>query len=318
MRIVVFDGYTSNPGDLSWAELEKLGDCAIYDRTPCDQIVVRAAGARIALTNKTPLMRETLDRLPELKYIGVLATGYNVVDVEAATQRNIVVTNVPSYGTMSVVQMTFAHLLNLTLHVAEHAQGVAAGRWSSSADFCYWEYPLVELDGLTLGLVGLGQIGRAMAQAGQAFGMKVLAYDPMPPQNLPPGVRMVELDEVFHTSDVVSLHCPLNDSTRYMVNADRLARMKPTAFLINTGRGPLVDERALADALSAGRIAGAGLDVLAVEPPTTDHPLLRAKNCYITPHIAWATKAARKRLLHEAAENIRAFLAGGARNVVNL
>ena len=318
MRIVVFDGYTSNPGDLSWAELEKLGDCAIYDRTPCDQIVVRAAGARIALTNKTPLMRETLDRLPELGYIGVLATGYNVVDVEAATQRNIVVTNVPSYGTMSVVQMTFAHLLNLTLHVAEHAQGVAAGRWSSSADFCYWEYPLVELDGLTLGLVGLGQIGRAMAQAGQAFGMKVLAYDPMPPQNLPPGVRMVELDEVFHTSDVVSLHCPLNDSTRYMVNADRLARMKPTAFLINTGRGPLVDERALADALSAGRIAGAGLDVLAVEPPTTDHPLLRAKNCYITPHIAWATKAARKRLLHEAAENIRAFLAGGARNVVNL
>jgi glycerate dehydrogenase len=247
----------------------------------------------------------------------VLATGYNVVDVEAATRRNIVVTNVPSYSTMSVVQMAFAHLLNLTLHVAEHGQGVAAGRWSSSADFCYWEYPLVELDGLTLGLVGLGQIGRAMAQAGQAFGMKVLAYDPMTPQNLPPGVLMVELDEVFRASDVVSLHCPLTDSTRYMVNADRLARMKPTAFLINTARGPLVDERALADALSAGRIAGAGLDVLAVEPPSTDHPLLRAKNCHITPHMAWATKAARKRLLHEAAENIRAFLAGGARNVVN-
>jgi glycerate dehydrogenase len=317
MRIVIFDGYTLNPGDLSWAELEKLGDCAIYDRTPDDQIVARAAGARIALTNKTPLMRETLDRLPELRYIGVLATGYNVVDVEAATRRNIVVTNVPSYSTMSVVQMAFAHLLNLTLHVAEHGQGVAAGRWSSSADFCYWEYPLVELDGLTLGLVGLGQIGRAMAQAGQAFGMKVLAYDPMTPQNLPPGVLMVELDEVFRASDVVSLHCPLTDSTRYMVNADRLARMKPTAFLINTARGPLVDERALADALSAGRIAGAGLDVLAVEPPSTDHPLLRAKNCHITPHMAWATKAARKRLLHEAAENIRAFLAGGARNVVN-
>jgi glycerate dehydrogenase len=317
MRIVVFDGYTSNPGDLSWAELEKLGDCVIYDRTPCDQIVSRAAGARIVLTNKTPLMRETLDRLPELKYIGVLATGYNVVDVEAATRRNIVVTNVPSYSTMSVVQMAFAHLLNLTLHVAEHGRGVSAGRWSSSADFCYWEYPLVELDGLTLGLVGLGQIGRAMAQAGQAFGMKVLGYDPMPPQNLPPGVRMVELDEIFCTSDVVSLHCPLTDSTRYMVNADRLAGMKSTAFLINTGRGQLVDERALADALNAGRLAGAGLDVLAVEPPPTDNPLLRAKNCYITPHIAWATKAARKRLLHEAAENIRAFLAGGARNVVN-
>ncbi|MGD0515943.1 MAG: D-2-hydroxyacid dehydrogenase [Thermoguttaceae bacterium] len=318
MRIVVFDGYTSNPGDLSWAELEKLGDCAIYDRTPLDQIVARAAGAEIVLTNKTPLTRETLDRLPDLRYIGVLATGYNVVDMEAATRHNIVVTNVPGYATMSVVQTAFAHLLNLTLHVAEHARGVAAGRWSSSADFCYWEYPLVELDGLTLGLVGLGQIGRAMALAGQAFGMKVLASDPMPPQNLPPGVRMVELDEVFCTGDVVSLHCPLNDSTRYMVNADRLAGMKPTAFLINTGRGQLVDERALADALNAGRIAGAGLDVLAVEPPTTDHPLLRAKNCYITPHIAWATKAARKRLLHEAAENIRAFLAGGARNVVNL
>jgi glycerate dehydrogenase len=317
MRIVILDGYTSNPGDLSWVELEKLGDCVIYDRTPCDQIVARAAGARIVLTNKTPLMRETLDQLPELGYIGVLATGYNVVDVEAATRRNIVVTNVPSYSTMSVVQTAFAHLLNLTLHVAEHGQGVSAGRWSSSADFCYWDYPLVELDGLTLGLVGLGQIGRAMAQAGQAFGMKVLAYDPMPPQNLPPGVRMVELDEIFCTSDVVSLHCPLTDSTRYMVNADRLARMKPTAFLINTGRGPLVDERALAVALNAGRIAGAGLDVLAVEPPPTDHPLLRAKNCHITPHIAWATKAARKRLLHEAAENIRAFLAGGARNVVN-
>jgi len=315
MRIVVLDGYTLNPGDLSWGELEKLGECAIYDRTPADQIVARAGGAQIILTNKTPLMRTTLDRLPELKYIGVLATGYNVVDVEAATERDIVITNVPSYSTMSVVQTALAHLLNLTLHVGEHSRGVAEGRWSDSADFCYWDYPLVELDGLTLGIIGFGQIGRAMAQVAQALGMCVLAYDPMPPQKPPAGVRMVELEAIFRSGDVISLHCPLTDQTRHLVNAHRLALMKPTAFLINTGRGPLVDQQALADALSAGRIAGAGLDVLTVEPPPADHPLLSAKNCYITPHIAWATKAARIRLLHEATENIRAFLAGSRRNV---
>jgi glycerate dehydrogenase len=316
MRIVVFDGYTLNPSDLSWAELEKLGDCRIYDRTPDDQVVARAAGAQIVLTNKTPLMWETLDRLPELKYIGVLATGYNVVDMEAAARRNIVVTNVPSYSTMSVMQAAFAHLLNLAMHVAEHARAVAAGRWSKSPDFCYWDYPLVELDGLTLGIIGFGQIGRAMGQAGLAFGMKVLAYDPVPPQNLPTGVRMVDLDTIFRTSDAISLHCPLTDSNRHLVNADRLAQMKPTAFLINTSRGPLVDEQALADALGAGQIAGAGLDVLADEPPPVDHPLLKAKNCYITPHNAWGTKAARQRLLDEAVENIRAFLTGRKRNVV--
>jgi len=202
MRIVVFDGYTTNPGDLSWGELEKLGDCRIYDRTPDDQVIARATGARIVLTNKTPLMRETLDRLPELKYIGVLATGYNVVDMEAAARRNIVVTNVPSYSTMSVMQAAFAHLLTLALHVAEHSRGVSAGRWSSSPDFCYWEYPLVELDGRTLGLIGFGQIGRAMAQAGLAFGMKILAHDPMPPQNMPTGVQMVDLDTIFRTGNV--------------------------------------------------------------------------------------------------------------------
>jgi glycerate dehydrogenase len=318
MRIVVLDGFTLNPGDLSWAELEKLGDRSIYDRTPDEQIVVRAAGAQIVLTNKTLLMRETLDQLPELKYIGVLATGYNVVDVEETAQRNIVVTNVPSYGTMSVVQAAFAHLLNLAMHVAEHSQGVAAGRWSSSPDFCYWDYPLAELDGLTLGLIGFGQIGRAMAQAGLAFAMKVLVYDPVPQQNLPAGVQMVDLDTIFRTSDAISLHCPLSDSNRHLVNADRLAQMKPTAWLINTSRGPLVDEQALADALGAGQIAGAGLDVLATEPPPADHPLLRAKNCYITPHNAWGTKAARQRLLDEAVENIRAFLAGRKRNVVTI
>jgi glycerate dehydrogenase len=316
MQIVVLDGYTLNPGDLSWAELEKLGDCAIYDRTPGDEVVARAAGAQIVLTNKTLLMQETLDRLPELKYIGVLATGYNVVDMEAAARRNIVVTNVPDYATMSVVQTAFAHMLNLALHVAEHGRGVSAGRWSGSPDFCYWEYPLVELDGLTLGLIGFGQIGRAMAQAGMALGMKILAYDPMPPQNLPTGVRMVDLDTIFRASDAISLHCPLTDSNRHLVNAQRISQMKPTAFLINTSRGPLVDEQALADALNAGQIAGAGLDVLAIEPPPADHPLLTAKNCYITPHNAWATKAARQRLLDEVVENIRAFLAGRKRNVV--
>jgi len=316
MRIVVFDGYTLNPGDLSWVGLEKLGDCVIYDRTPDDQIIARAAGAQIVLTNKTLLMRETLDQLPELKYVGVLATGYNVVDTDAAARRNIVVTNVPSYGTMSVIQAAFAHLLNLAMHVAEHSQGVAAGRWSSSPDFCYWDYPLVELDGLTLGLIGFGQIGRAMAQAGLAFGMKVMAYDPMPQQNLSADVQMVDLDTIFRIGDAISLHCPLTDSNRHLVNADRLGQMKPTAFLINTSRGPLVDEQALADALNSGQIAGAGLDVLANEPPPPDHPLLKAKNCYITPHNAWATKAARKRLLDEVVENIRAFLAGRKRNVV--
>ena len=317
MRIVVLDGYTTNPGDLSWAELEKLGDCRIYDRTPHDQVVARAAGAPIALTNKTLLMRETLDQLPELRYIGVLATGYNVVDVEAATRRNIVVTNVPRYGTMSVVQSAFAHLLNLATHTAEHAQGVAAGRWSRSVEFCYWDYPLVELDGLTLGIIGLGEIGRRVAQAGLAFRMKVLAYDPVPPQNAPPSVRMADLDEIFKTSDAVTLHCPLTDSNRHLIDARRLSQMKPTAFLINTSRGPLIDEQALAQALDAGQIAGAGLDVLSVEPPPADHPLLTAKNCYITPHNAWATKAARLRLLDEAVENVRAFLAGKKRNAVN-
>lgn len=317
MRIVILDGYASNPGDLSWAELEKLGDCRIYDRTPDDEVIARAGGAQIVLTNKICFMRETLDRLPELKYIGVLATGYNIVDVEAAARRNIAVTNVPSYGTMSVMQAAFAHLLNLAMHAAEHSQGVAAGRWSRSPDFCYWDYPLVELDGLTLGIIGFGQIGRAMAQAGQAFGMKVLAYDPVSLQNLSTGVEMADLDTIFRKSDAISLHCPLTDSNRHMVSAERLSQMKPTAFLINTSRGPLVDEQALAEALNAGRIAGAGLDVLSVEPPPADHPLLTAKNCYVTPHNAWCTKAARQRLLDEVVENIRAFLAGKRRNVVS-
>jgi len=317
MHIVVLDGCTLNPGDLSWQPLEALGTCAIHDRTPPDQVVWRAADADIVLTNKTVLSRQVIGQLPRLKYVGVLATGYNIVDVEAARERNIPVTNVPTYGTPSVAQMVFTHLLNLALHVGHHAQTVAQGRWSASSDFCYWDYPLVELAGLTMGIVGFGRIGRATAALARAFGMRVLVYDVVAPAAVVEGVEFVELDRLFRTSDVVSLHCPLTPQTRNLVNAERLALMKPSAMLINTSRGPLVDEWALAAALGAGRIAGAGLDVLSSEPPEPDNPLLRARNCYITPHIAWATKAARQRLLTAVVENIAAFLAGRPQNVVN-
>ncbi|MCC6124891.1 MAG: D-2-hydroxyacid dehydrogenase [Pirellulales bacterium] len=316
MQITILDGYTLNPGDLSWAELEKLGDCTIYERTPNDEIVDRAAHAQVVLTNKTPLARETLARLPHLKYIGVLATGYNIVDVAAARERGIAVANVPGYASQSVAQSVFAHLLNLALHVAQHGQSVSAGKWSKCEDFCFWDYPLVELSGLTLGIVGFGQIGRAVANVALAFGMKVIACDTAVSAP-PPNVRMVALEELFRQSDVVSLHCPLTPQTERLVNARRLSWMKPTAYLINTSRGPLVDEKALADALAAGRLAGAGLDVLSVEPPPADHPLLGVKNCCLTPHIAWATAGARKRLLDAAVENVRAFLAGMPQNVVN-
>lgn len=317
MHIVVLDGYTLNPGDLDWAKLEALGPTTIHDRTPNDQIVARAANAEIVLTNKTVLSRETLDRLPRLRYIGVLATGYNVVDVDAARQHGVPVTNVPTYGTTSVAQMVFAHLLNLTQHVADHSRGVTAGRWSQSNDFCYWDSPLTELAGLTMGLVGFGRIGRAVAEIARTFGMNVLVYDATPLATLPAGMRSVSLDDLFRQSDVVSLHCPLTPTTQKLINAERLALMKPSAFLINTSRGPLVDELALADALNTGRLAGAGLDVLSIEPPPADNPLLTAKNCHITPHIAWATQAARQRLLDTAVANIQAFLANTPQNVVN-
>ena len=310
MKIVVLDGYALNPGDLSWAELEALGPCTIYDRTPPKETVARAADAEILLTNKTVLSREIIERLPRLRYIGVLATGYNIVDMAAAGQRNIRVTSVPDYATLSVVQMVFAHLLNLTLHVAEHGRGVAEGRWTRSIDFAYWDFPLVELAGLSFGVVGFGRIGRAVAKVALALGMNVLAYEVSPPALPPEGVSFVNLEELFRQSDAVSLHCPLTPETQKLVNAQRLAMMKPSAYLINTGRGPLVDEAALAEALEAGRLAGAGLDVLSVEPPPEGNPLLGAKNCCITPHIAWATRAARQRLLSSAVSNVRAFLAG--------
>jgi glycerate dehydrogenase len=316
MKIVVLDGFTLNPGDLSWDELMALGPCEVFDRTPPDQVAARAKDAQIILTNKTVLDAAVLRQLPRLKYIGVLATGYNVVDVNAARERKIPVTNVPAYSTASVAQMVFAHLLELTQHVGPHAQTVRDGRWTKSADFCYWDFPLIELNGLTMGIVGYGRIGRETAAVARAFGMKVLAHAPTPKPGAPEA-QFVALDELFRRSDVVSLHCPLTPQTQGLVNAQRLSLMKKTAFLINTSRGPLVDEPALADALNRGRIAGAGLDVLAAEPPAPDNPLLKAKNCHITPHIAWATRAARQRLMKTAVENVRAFLGGGRQNVVN-
>jgi glycerate dehydrogenase len=313
MRITILDGHTTNPGDLSWEPLHGLGDCVVHDRTLAAEVVVRAADADVVLTNKTPLTRETIAALPRLKCIGVLATGYNIVDVAAARDRGIPVCNVPEYGTPNVAQATFALLLELTNRVGRHAELVRAGRWSSCPDFCFWEGELVELSGLTLGIVGYGRIGRAVATVGRAFGMRIVAArrgrgdDP----------ECVELDTLLRESDVVSLHCPLTPETREIIDATALAKMKPTAFLINTSRGPLVNEAALAAALNAGQIAGAGLDVLAVEPPPATNPLLAARNCVITPHVAWATREARRRLIACTAENLRAFVAGTPRNVVN-
>jgi glycerate dehydrogenase len=312
MKIVVLDGYTLNPGDLDWAPLRQLGECQIHDRTASAEIVRLAADAELILTNKTPLSAQTLAQLPKLRYVGVLATGYNVVDLPAATARGIVVTNVPNYGTRSVAQHVFALLLEMTQQVGHHAQTVREGRWTRSADFCYWDKPLVELDGLTLGIVGYGRIGRAVAEIGRAFGMQVIASS----RSAPVGVPKVALDELFRRSDVVTLHCPLTPETQGLINGARLALMKPSAFLINTGRGPLVVDQDLANALNDGRIAGAALDVLTVEPPRTDSPLFHAKNCLITPHIAWATRAARARLLNIAVANLRAFQTGQPQNVV--
>jgi glycerate dehydrogenase len=316
VRIVVLDGHTLNPGDLTWDALKELGPCEVYDRTEPRRLVERAAGAEIVLTNKTVLSGAALGQLPQLRYIGVLATGYNVVDIAAAKQRGICVTNVPAYGTPSVAQMVFAHLLYFAQHVSEHGESVRRGDWSRSPDFCYWNYPLIELAGLTMGIVGLGRIGRATAQLALAFGMKIIGFDVTPDLAMPPEVVAVDLDTLFRDSDVISLHCPLTAETQGLINRQRLERMKPTAFLINTSRGPLVDEPALAEALNRGRIAGAGLDVLCEEPPRPDNPLLHARNCTITPHIAWATKAARQRLMDIAVANVRAFLQRKPQNVV--
>ena len=317
MKIVVLDGYTLNPGDLSWNELEALGACTVYERTPAEETVARASDADIILTNKTILDAESIHQLSQLKYIGVLATGYNVVDTAAAAARGIPVCNVPEYASASVAQMVFAHMLNLSNNVALHSAGARKGEWSSARDFAYWLTPQIELAGKTLGIVGLGRIGHAVAKAAQAFGMQVAAYRPSVQEGTDSGIEMASLERIFRESDFISLHCPLNADTQELVNAERLNTMKPGAFLINTGRGPLIDEQALADALNAGRIAGAGLDVLSSEPPAPDNPLLSARNCYITPHIAWATADARRRLMDIAVNNVKAFINGQSQNVVN-
>jgi glycerate dehydrogenase len=321
MKIVVLDGYALNPGDLSWDGLRALGDVSIYARTSVEQIVERAAGAHAVLTNKTVLSAATLAALPDLRYIGVLATGYNVVDVEAAARQGIAVTNVPAYGAASVAQLVFALLLEMCSQVGHHARLVREGAWTRSPDFAFWDRPLIELEGLSLGLVGFGDIGRNVAALGRVFGMELLVHTKHPEKYrgkpAGAGVDFVELDELFTRADVVSLHCPLTVETEQLVNARRLALMKPNARLINTGRGALVDEGALAAALNGGRLAGAGLDVLCQEPPPADNPLLQAQNCFITPHVAWATGAARSRLLAGAVANFSGFLAGVPGNVVN-
>ncbi len=315
-KIVILDGYALNPGDLSWQGLQDLGQCTVHDRTAPDDVAARVGEAEIVLTNKGLVSRQTIDLATGLRYVGVMATGYNVVDVEAAAERGIVVTNVPTYGTSSVAQMVLAHLLNLTQRVGDHSAAIHKGRWASAPDWCYWDSPLVELAGLTMGVVGFGRIGGAVARLAHAFEMKVLAAtEPVVP--VPDYVRLVDRDTLFSQSDVVSLHCPLTPDTDRLVNRHRLSQMKRSAFLINTGRGGLVDEEALAWALGEGRIAGAGLDVLCQEPPRADHPLTQLPNCFVTPHIAWATASSRKRLLEAVTDNVEAFLAGKPRNRVN-
>ncbi len=316
MKIVVLDGYAANPGDLSWDGMKALGECVIYERTAPEQVLERAAGAEVILTNKVVITAEHIAALPDLKYIGVLATGYNIVDVEAARNRGIVVTNIPAYSTDSVAQMVFAHILNICLQVQHYTEEVRDGRWTSSPDFCFWDTPLMELSGKKLGIVGLGHTGSATARIAIGFGMQVCAYTSKSHFQLIPEIKKMELDELFRECDIVSLHCPLNEQTRGMVNAARLKTMKPTAILINTGRGPLVNEQDLADALNNGTIYAAGVDVLSQEPPRADNPLLHARNCFITPHIAWASGEARQRLMQIAVDNLNGYITGKVVNNV--
>lgn len=318
MKIVILDGYTANPGDLTWDGLRELGELEVYDRTASDELLNRAEGAEALLTNKVIIDANAMAALPSLRYIGVLATGYNVVDIEEAHRRGIVVTNIPAYSTMSVAQMVMAHLLNITNRVALHAEAVREGEWQRSPDFCFTKSQLLELDGLTMGIVGLGNIGRQVARMAQAMGMQVMAVSSKPEEEL----RQMEIrkatsyEQLFSEADVVSLHCPLTDETRHLVNRERLSLMKPTAILINTGRGPLVNDADVAAALQANRLAAYCADVMTVEPPQADNPLLHSPNAYLTPHIAWASVEARKRLLHIAIENVRAFIEGRPQNVV--
>ena len=316
MKIVILDGFTANPGDMSWKELEELGTLAVYDRTRPEETVARAADAEIILTNKVIISREVMAQLPQLKYIGVLATGYNVVDIKAAHEHDIIVTNVPASSTESVAQMVFAHLLTVTNRTEHYALQNRQGRWTKNPDFCYWDFSHMELAGKTFGIVGLGNIGRRVAEIALAFGMQVKALTSKSANALPAGIEKADLEELLASSDIISLHCPLTDSTRHLINRETLSLMRPSAILINTGRGPLVDDQAVAYALAEGQLAAFCADVLTEEPPKADNPLLSQPNAFITPHIAWATEEARSRLLQVAISNVRAFLNAKPQNVV--
>lgn len=316
MKIVVLDGYAANPGDVSWEAMQSLGELTVYDRTAPEEILERAGDADAVLTNKVVLTASIMAQLPALKYIGVLATGYNVVDVKAARERGIIVTNIPAYSTDSVAQLTFAHILNITHRVGHYAHQNRQGRWSSNPDFVYWDTPLIELSGKTMGIVGLGSIGMKVATIARQFGMDVFALTSKTSSDLPQGLQKTTLDGLLAISDVLSLHCPLTDDTYHLIDATALSKMKPGAILINTGRGPLVDEEAVAQALESGQLMAYGADVMSQEPPLPSNPLLRCPNAYLTPHIAWATFEARQRLMQIAVDNLQCFISGQPKNVV--
>jgi len=321
MKIVILDGYTLNPGDLSWDDIKKFGEITVHDRTDSTpgNVITTIGDADVVFTNKTPLPKSVLEKSTSVKYIGVLATGYNVVDTVAAKELGIIVTNVPTYGTSAVAQFTFALLLELCHHIGSHSEAVKNGDWTKSADFCFWNYPLIELAGKTMGLIGLGRIGQATAKIAQAFGLNVLAFDSFQnPELVSNTCRYVPLDELLRNSDVVSLHCPLSDSTKGIINKNNISKMKDGVMVINTSRGPLVVEQDLCDALNSGKVAGAAVDVVSTEPISATNPLLKAKNCIITPHIAWAPKESRIRLMKIAVENLAAYAAGTPVNIVNL
>lgn len=318
MKIVILDGYTANPGDLSWKALEEMGELTVYERTKPEETIHRTKDAEVVLTNKVLLKRQEIEQLPKLRYIGVLATGYNVVDLEAAREHGIIVTNVPAYSTLSVAQMVFSHLLTVTNHTEHYARQNREGKWTASPDFSYMDMPVMELAGKTFGIVGLGNIGQRVAMIAAAFDMSVVAYTSKSVDQLPPYIQKRTLDEVLAESDVLSLHCPLTPDTQHLVNRQTLQKMKPSAILINTGRGPLISDQDVADALNNNRLKAFCADVLTEEPPKADNPLLRCENAYITPHIAWASSEARVRLLDVAINNVRAFLDGKPQNVVTL
>jgi glycerate dehydrogenase len=317
MKIVILDGYTENPGDLSWEGFERLGELKVYDRTPDNLVIERIGDADAVITNKTPLSRETFDACPQIRYVGVLATGYNIVDVDAAKQRGIVVTNIPTYGTASVAQFAIALLLEICHHIGHHSDAVFAGRWETNPDWCFWDYPLIELAGKTLGIIGFGRIGQNTGIIAKALGMTVIAQDSYPNDTGRAIAEYVELDELFARSDVVALHCPLFPETEGIVNKNTIAKMKDGVIIINNSRGPLVVEQDLADALNSGKVYAAGLDVVSSEPIKPDNPLLKAKNCIITPHISWAPKESRQRLMDIAVDNLKQFKDGTPVNVVN-